>query len=158
MKTSRNYLSQGIFLMTLSVGAIWLRSGMEKFSGGTFVDTIAVTLGNFAKKNPFPWYKDFLQTVAIPNAEVFGLLVLWGEFLTGVSIAAACVYLILKPNDENKTISILLLTGLFFGTLMNLNYWLASGWMSKAVDNLNLLMLAIQLVSLILVVKLRFKT
>lgn len=130
-------------LMLLSVGFIWLRSSVGKFTGGTFVDTLAGTLGKFASNNPYAWYKNYLQIVAIPNAKTIGMVIMWSEFLAAISITGAILYL-LFGSEKNKIAQIILLIGLIGGMILNANFWLAAGWMSPSTESVNLLMFLIQ--------------
>lgn len=139
--------------MLLAVDFIWARSSIGKVTGGKFVDSLGTTLEKFASKNPYPWFKDFLQNVAIPNAKTFGTLTMWGELLTAVALAISVLYLLVNQKS-NQLINILLIAGLIGGMLLNATFWLASGWTSSSADGLNLLMFLIQTVGLIFALKL----
>lgn len=129
-------------------GLLWLRSSVGKLSSGNFPDELGVTLTKFASKNPYPWYKDFLQNIAIPNSKAFGLLTQWGELFVALSMTGITLYLLLgvKPCKYTKP---LLALGLFGGMFLNATFWLASGWTSSSTDGLNLLMFVTQLVGLV---------
>lgn len=138
-------------LFILAIGLVWLKSSYGKLTGGVFVDGLGKTLTMFASKNPYPWYKDFLTQVAIPNAKTFGLLTMWGEFLSAVSITAASI--ILMATGGSKLVKIVLLLGLLGGAFLNAVFWLASAWTSPSTDSLNLLMLVLQAIAAIAVAK-----
>lgn len=147
-----SFTLKAIWLIILINGLVWAKSSYGKLSGGTFVDGMNQTLTKFASQNPYPLYKQFLQTVAIPSSNVFGLLVMWGEFFSALAmILGSLCLLFLRPN---KLVLTVLGAGLFGAALMNLNFWLASGWTSPSSESLNLLMMAIELVCLGLVFKL----
>lgn len=141
----------GFLLILLSIGAVWLRSSMGKITGGKFVATLAPTLNKFSSDNPNVSYKDFLEHTIIPNSTVFGNLIMWGEFLIAIAITFSCLHLLLKK--DKKIIQKILFSGLIGGALLNLNFWLASGWTSPSTDSLNLLMLIIELIGIIILVK-----
>ncbi|MBI3443063.1 hypothetical protein HY008_00125 [Candidatus Woesebacteria bacterium] len=113
------------------------------------------TLALFAAKNPHAWYKQFLNTTAIPNAALFGTLTMWGEFLTAITISVSCLYLAVK--GDHKLVLLTLSLGLIGGIFLNLNFWLASAWMGPSGDSLNVLMLATELIGVYTILtKLKF--
>lgn len=141
------------FLFVLLVaGLIWLRSSLGKLTGNTFVDSLSKTLQKFASENPYPWYKDFLENVAIPNSKTFGLLTMWGEFFVAVAITGSVLYL-LTAKKANLLPKKLLFAGLLIGAFLNATFWLASGWTSPSTDSLNLLMMATELIGLVYLAK-----
>lgn len=146
-----NKLPLYFLLILLAIGLIWLKSSYGKLTGGVFVDTLGKTLTMFASKNPYPWYKSFLTNVAIPSSATFGLLTMWGELLTAVSITASSVLLI--ATGGSKLIKIILLLGLLAGAYLNAIFWLASAWTSPSTDSLNLLMLTLEAIAAIAVAK-----
>lgn len=134
-------------LVVLIEGLIWLKSSVGKFSGGGFVEGMGATLGKFITKNPNSWYVDFLKSSAIPNANLFGMMVLWGELFVALALILGSAYLLMgKKLTDN--VKILLGLGLFGGLLMNLNFYFAAGWTSPSTESLNLLMGAISVVGL----------
>ncbi|KKU90517.1 MAG: hypothetical protein UY21_C0022G0018 [Microgenomates group bacterium GW2011_GWA1_48_10] len=137
-----------LLMVLVLVGFLWLRSSWGKIAGGTFVSGLAKTLTNFASKNPYPWFKDFLETVAIPNSQTFGLLVLVGEMTAAMLIFVMSLYL-LAGQKTSKLGAFLLPAGLLIAAALNLTFWLASGWMSASGDSLNLLMLGVETVGLV---------
>jgi len=142
MKDTNKYL----YIIFSVLGFIFLRSSWGKITGGSFVDTLAGTLGKFASKNPYPFYKDFLENIAIPNSTIFGTLTMWGEFFAGGAILAASLYLLLKPGK--KLMYLLLMAGLLVGAFLNAIFWFASAWTSPSTDGLNLVMFATQVIGL----------
>ena len=139
--------------MLLSVGIVWLRSSFGKITSGKFPQVLGQTLEKFASNNPYPWYKNYLQTVAIPNAKIIGVITMWSEFFVALSITIAVLYLLIKP-EGNKVAEIVLAVGLLGGMILNLNFWLASGWMSPSGESINFLMFLIQFVGFVYLVKL----
>lgn len=138
-------------LILLSIGLLWAKSSYGKFTSGTFVSGLDGTLGKIVDKNPHPWFKQFLNNVAIPNSRFFGTLVLWGEFLS----AAAIIFgsLILLRNNTNKWARWILITGLVGGLFLNITFWLAFGYTSPSVDSLNLLMAVIEIIGIFVFMK-----
>jgi len=132
----------------LFIGLVFLRSGFEKISEGQFVNSLGKILTGIALKNPYPWYKDFLYNVAIPNSKSFATLTMYGEFLAGLSITVSCLYLLFSKTKNQVAIYVLIL-GLIGGLFLNLNFWLGFGYTSPATDSLNLLMFFIELIGTI---------
>lgn len=137
-----------LLIILLSVGLLWLRSSFGKFTGGTFVNSLGATLTKTAEKNPYPWFKQFLTSVAIPNSQFFGQMVLWGEFLSAVAITIGAIMLLINPHP-NKFMVLVLIAGLAVGALLNIVFWLGFGYTSPSTDSLNLLMAVVQIVGLI---------
>lgn len=147
MKNSEKYFSS-IYLI---LGFIFLRSGFEKIEGGKFVGALAGILEKFASKNPYPFYKEFLTNIAIPNSQIFGNLTMWGEFITGLILSLGAIYLILKSKPQ-KPIIFLFSLGLLGGMLLNGTFWLAAGWTSPSTESLNLVMFLVQAIGFIFVI------
>ena len=102
------------------VGYEWLMAGWGKFNNPAWVGDkagAAVTgfLNTALKKSTglHPdvqgWYADFVQNVALPNADTISYLVTYGEMAVGIALILG------------------IFTGIaaFFGTFMNLNFLLA---------------------------------
>lgn len=138
-KDSKTYL----YLIFVALGFIFLRSGWGKVEGGKFVGALGQTLTKFAEKNPFPFYKDFLQNVAIPNSTLFGILTMWGEVLAGLVLLLIPLYLIFTKNNT-KGLWLLLTFTFLVGMLLNGTFWLAAGHTSPSTDGLNLVMFIIE--------------
>lgn len=137
-----------LLFILLLLGLIFLRSSLEKIKGGTFVDSLGKVLTGVAKKNPYPWFKSFLESVAIPNSQVFGRLTMWGELLSGAAITFGSLYLLFS-NKKHTAGYFVLIAGLVGGMFLNLNFWLGFGYTSAATDSLNLLMIVIEFVGVI---------
>ncbi len=133
-----------LILIFAALGFIWARSSYGKLTGGTFVSGLGQTLTKFASNNPYPWYKQFLQNVAIPNSTTFGLMTMWGEVLVALAILGG-TFLLLTKGKLNGLVKWVMVLGLIGAMMLNLTFWLASGWTSPSTDGLNLLMFAVEL-------------
>lgn len=151
MKSS-NIFFNGLLIVFLAIGFIWAKSSYGKISGGEFAANLGSVLAKNAQTNPYPFYVDFLQAVAIPNSEAFGFMTMWGEFLTAVAIIGGCLYLLFK-NPQGKLAFYALIAGLIGGVFLNMNFWLAFSATSASADSLNLLMILIQLIGAITLIK-----
>lgn len=142
MKEKINYYQRGFLLIFLAVGFVWAKSALGKVMGGTFVSTMDKSLEKFASGNPYEWYVSFLTSFVIPNAEIFGRLVMWGEVFVAAALLGSILYVL--TNKSNVYALYILLAGLIGGALLNLNYYFASAWMSPSSESLNLLMVLLQ--------------
>ncbi len=145
-------MSKPFLLVLLAIGLMWLRSSLGKITEGKFVDSLGATLTKFAGNNPYPFYKSFLEDIAIPNSKTFGLLTMWGEFFAAIAITISVVYL-LSAKKSKLPVKTLLISGLVVGIFLNTVFWLASGWTSASTDSLNLLMIAVQSIALVFLIK-----
>lgn len=143
-------LHYGFFTILFFQGFIWLQSGVEKIMGGAFPRNLAVTLEKFASNNPNGFYKNLLTTQGIPNAQNIGNVVMWTEVIVGSIILISTFYLFMHIKG-NRLFEILLVIGLLIGFFLNLNFWLASGWMSPSGSGLNMLMMVVQAVGTIVI-------
>ncbi|MEH7072827.1 DoxX family protein [Neobacillus drentensis] len=102
-------------VLRLYLGYSWLTAGYGKLSSGGF-DAAGFLKGAIANpvKGPdgavvFGWYVDFLKHFALPNVDVFNVIVPWGETLIGLGLILGC----------------LTTTAMFFGLVMNFSFFLA---------------------------------
>lgn len=150
MKSSKNNINiqtdylKGFLAIYFMLGIIWSRSSIEKISGGKFVDGLGVILTKVASGNPYSYYKQFLESVAIPNYVVFATLTMYGELLVSAAILVSSF--ILFANPDKKLFYVTLILGLIGGIFLNINFWLAFSYNSPAADSLNLLMLVIEII------------
>ena len=138
------------FLLVLLVdGFLWFKSSWGKLSEGVFVDNLSGTLTKFASKNPYPWFKDILNSYAIPNTAAVGAMIMYGEFFFAAAVLLSVLAIFGGVRD--RWVLWLLGVGLLGLAAMNLVFWFAAGWTSPSTDSLNLLMLTVELVGLWLV-------
>ncbi len=123
MKSS-NLTLNGLLIIFLAIGYIWAKSSYGKITGGEFVGNLGSVLTKNAQTNPYSFYVDFLQAVAIPNSEIFGMMTMWGEFLTAAAIIGGSLYLLFK-NPQEKLAFYGVIAGLLGGVWLNTNFWLA---------------------------------
>lgn len=147
----KNKFLDPMLLILLTIGFIWAKSSYGKITGGKFVQTLSQTLGKFASANPYPFFKQFLEQVAIPNSQIFGLLTIWGELFSALAIVTGTVLLVL--GKKSKLTKLLLVLGLISAAFLNAIFWFASGWTSSSTDSLNLLMFLIETALILWVIK-----
>ncbi|WP_156290121.1 DoxX family protein [Oceanobacillus salinisoli] len=72
------------------LGYTWLMGGLGKVTGGTFDASgfIQGAIAGAGGDHPTVqgWWAAFLETFALPNAQVFSFLVMWGEVLVGLAL------------------------------------------------------------------------
>lgn len=134
------------WVVLLVIGYTFLTSGWAKINGGVFVDGLAKTLSAFAAKNPYPWFKDLLLTVAIPNTALIGPLVEFGELATGLTLVVGAIYIFFASKITLGFKGFMTL-GSLIGASLNGVFYLAAGWTSPSTSGLNLLMMVAQLVA-----------
>ena len=77
----------GMVLVRLLVGAVWLNSGVEKLLNPQFPQQFAASIGagGFVTQAP-PFFRPFMQNVVAPNAELFAQLVRASELALGIAL------------------------------------------------------------------------
>ena len=77
----------GMVWVRILVGALWLNGGIEKLLNPDFPRQFADTLevGGFVSQAP-PFFRGFMQSTVVPNAELFAQLVRAGELMVGVAL------------------------------------------------------------------------
>jgi len=141
-----------IFYIMLVIGFVFLRSGYGKLAGGKFVGGLEKTLGHFASENPYPPVQSFLNNFAIPNATLFGNLTMFGEIYVGISVFISVVYLLIK-RTLTPVLFLVLVSGLLVAIMLNATFLLSAGWTSPSTESVNLVMLAVGVISLVYVIK-----
>lgn len=143
-----NKLNKPLLFVLLVTGLLWLQSSIAKFQSGNFVSGLGKTLGYFASKNPYTWFKEILTNFAIPQAATVGQLVLWGELFVALSLVLISAGVLFKVKLPKQSI-LILKAGLILGLFLNVTFYLAAGWTGPSTSSLNLLMGAIELIAFI---------
>jgi thiosulfate dehydrogenase (quinone) large subunit len=91
-----NKIAAGLFaVLRIYLGYAWLNAGFHKITGG--FDASGFLKGAVANpvKGPdgivYGGWVSFLESFAIPNAELFNVLIPWGEFLVGLGLILGCL-------------------------------------------------------------------
>lgn len=138
------FSTHAIFAIQLWLGFIWIKSSLAKLASDTFVQTLGATLIKFSSQNPFLWYKQFLELVAIPNAKLLGQLTQWGELIAGLLLTLTAV--LIWRFGLSRRVCLMALIGALIGFFLNLQFGLASFWMSAASETVNLVMGGTQII------------
>ena len=85
-----NVVAGVLAIIRIYLGYSWLTGGWGKITGGGFDASgfIQGAIGKASGDHPAVqgWWASFLETVAFPGADVFTLMVMWGEFLVGLAL------------------------------------------------------------------------
>lgn len=99
-------------VLRIYLGYQWITAGFEKITGGFDAGGfLKGALANATGEHPAvqAWYADFLQQFAIPNVDIFNVLIPWGELLVGIGLI----------------VGLATIPALLAGAFMNLNFMLA---------------------------------
>jgi thiosulfate dehydrogenase [quinone] large subunit len=91
MATSKTHSVSVLYLLPLrlAVGLSFLITGQAKVASGNWGAAYATSLTEFINaniENAFAFYWPFLESVVLPHAGTFAVLLAWGELLVGFSI------------------------------------------------------------------------
>jgi thiosulfate dehydrogenase [quinone] large subunit len=77
----------GMTWIRILVGAVWLNGGLEKLLNPAFPRQFAASLeaGGFVSQAP-PFFRGFMQSTVVPNAELFAQLMRAGELTLGIAL------------------------------------------------------------------------
>jgi thiosulfate dehydrogenase (quinone) large subunit len=77
----------GMVLVRVLIGAVWLNGGVEKVLNPEFPRQFAASLeaGGFVSQAP-PFFQDFMKGYVVPNAELFAQLMRAGELTLGLAL------------------------------------------------------------------------
>ncbi len=148
----------GLLAVQIFLGYEWLISGLAKLLSADFATGLAGTLSDQTKDLSGP-YKSFLDSVVIPNGQLFGYLVTAGELTLGVALIVAALFWMAGWSKLGFTGRQLVLAVIVLGGVvtifMNINFHIAGGashpWLIAADPNgegvdLDSLMPVIQLI------------
>jgi uncharacterized membrane protein YphA (DoxX/SURF4 family) len=100
-----------LVLLRLAVGIIWLRDGLLKLLRREHLE-FHEKFERFISKNPFPWYRAFLQRYMLPYSRPAGYFFVIAEVYLGVTLI----------------LGLLTVPAALIGAFFNINFRLAAGW------------------------------
>jgi uncharacterized membrane protein YphA (DoxX/SURF4 family) len=107
--SERTYLWH-VVPLRLWIGYYMLQQGWNKYNRDfPHADWIGRQIGDLAKIDLYPWYKQFLIDTVAPNSVLFGNLVMTGEILVG-----ACLILGLLTR-WSAIVGLFMMANYFFG-------------------------------------------
>lgn len=123
-------LLAGLLAIQAFLGYEWFMSGLAKALSSDFVSGLGDELTD-TSKDLSGFYKSFLDGIVIPNAQLFGYLVMIGELAIGIFlIAVAAVWWFrwsrLSITSQSVVLGLIVLAGVF-AIFMNVNFHLANG-------------------------------
>jgi len=78
-----------VVILRVYIGYYLLYQGIRKFLRDfPGSDWVSRQIGDLDKVELYSWYESFLRDVVIPNRQLFGQLVTWGEILVGACLLA----------------------------------------------------------------------
>lgn len=91
-----NNIVAGILtVIRVYLGWHWLSAGWGKitngFDAGGFLANAAANPVAKGEELVYPTYAKFLESFAVPNADLFSVLIPWGEFLVGLGLILGCL-------------------------------------------------------------------
>jgi thiosulfate dehydrogenase (quinone) large subunit len=77
----------GMVLVRVLIGAVWLNGGLEKLLNPSFPGQFAASLqaGGFVSQAP-PFFQGFMKGYVVPNAELFAQFMRAGELMLGIAL------------------------------------------------------------------------
>jgi hypothetical protein len=123
-------LLAGLLAIQAFLGYEWFMSGLAKALSSDFISGLGDQLTE-TSKDLSGFYKSFLEGTVIPNAQLFGYLVMIGELAIGfILIALAAVWWFrwsrLSITGQSVVLGLIVLAGVF-AIFMNVNFHLANG-------------------------------
>ena len=120
----------GLLTIQAFLGYEWLMSGLTKVVRGGFPSGLADELTE-KSKGAAGWYADFLESTVIPNAKLFGYLIMLGEMLIGVVLIAAAAAWLWRWERLSHGGRVAVLAGTALASVaaifMNVNFHVANG-------------------------------
>ena len=96
--------------LRLWIGYYMANQGARKFERDfPHGDWIKRQIGELDKIDIYPWYKSFLMDIVVPNRELFGNLVMWGEILVGTCLILGLL------SRYSAIIGLFMLNNYYFG-------------------------------------------
>lgn len=135
----------GVRLVQAVIGYEWLMSGYEKIVDPAFLGGIPKTLAYFASKNPYSWYRAYLEGSATQYAGYLGYAVVWGELLAGIGLIVAACATYARNEMIRKAAACVSVCALIGGLLMSANFFFAAGWTGPGTKGMNVVMFWTQL-------------
>ena len=97
-------------MLRIYTGVFFMWNGLGKLRRDNFAESMEGFLGAQADRS-FEFYRPFIETMVIPNKEIFASLVSWGEFAVGIAM-------ILGLATRYAAV---------VGAILVLNFWFAKG-------------------------------
>jgi len=120
----------GLLVVQIIVGFEFFWTVLVKIVRGGFVSGLAADLQNRVQAAP-GWYRSLADSVIIPNASLFGYLIIIGEFFVGITLIATAIVWLVRWDSlsmtARRTLVGLIVLAAAAALAMNLNYHIANG-------------------------------
>ena len=120
----------GLLVIQIFIGYEWLMSGLTKVVRGGFPSGLADELRE-KSEGAVGWYKSFVDGTVIPNADLFGWLIMIGEIAIGAGLIVAAGLWLWRWERLRYAgqVAVLATTALasLGAIVMNVNFHLANG-------------------------------
>lgn len=125
-----NLAFKALCVVMAFIGYEWFMSGLTKVVRGGFASGLAEELTEKSSGSA-AWYVTILDSAVIPNAELFGYLIVVGELAIGVALLGAAFALLFRwhrlSRREELTVWVAVALGSIGAIFMNINFHLANG-------------------------------
>ena len=120
----------GLLAIQALIGYEWLMSGITKLVRGGFPSGLADELTEKSEGAP-SWYVSILDSIVIPNASTFGVLIILGEVAVGAALVVAAGLWAFRWEELTVRGRVAVLAASVVsalgGIFMNVNFHLANG-------------------------------
>lgn len=126
----RMFPAAAAMFMQLLVGWEWFISGATKIKNGDFPTGLAASI-RMTDQDAAGWYKSVLNSVLIPNAKLFGVVIEATEVVIGVILVVAGLLWLLRWERLREPEREAMLAGTviccLIGIVLNVNFFLLTG-------------------------------
>jgi hypothetical protein len=120
----------GLLVVQIIVGFEFFWTVLVKIVRGGFVSGLAADLHDRVQAAP-GWYRSLADSVIIPNATLFGYLIIVGELFVGVTLIVTAIVWLARWDSLSltgrRTLVGLIVLAAVAALAMNLNYHIANG-------------------------------
>jgi hypothetical protein len=120
----------GLLVVQIVVGFEFFWTVLVKIVRGGFVSGLAADLHDRVQAAP-GWYRSLADSVIIPNATLFGYLIIVGELFVGVTLIVTAIVWLARWDSLSltgrRTLVGLIVLAAVAALAMNLNYHIANG-------------------------------
>jgi hypothetical protein len=120
----------GLLAVQIIVGFEFFWTVLVKLVRGGFVSGLAADLQTRVEAAP-GWYRSLAHNVIIPNATLFGYLIIAGELFVGITLMATAIVWLVRWDSlsltARRTLVGLIVLAAAAALAMNVNYHIANG-------------------------------
>ena len=120
----------GLALVEAAIGYEWLLSGLNKVLSSGFGSGLAHQLQTSLQGNPNGWWVSLANSLVLPHAQLFAVLVEVGELLVGLGLFAGAALWVsgrVAASRWARLLNLGVIVALVGGVLLSANYVVMSG-------------------------------